>query len=676
MMNGGRGHHILLVDDEEVFLSSLSEGLRRRFPEMSFRTASDGEIALQELGKHPADLVITDLKMPRMDGFQLIAAMHSQHPDVPLIIMTAHSTELSEGKVMSAGALHCIDKPVDLSELARRIDELFSTGASLRGVSLAAFLQLLGLERKSGIVDVRGSQTRARLYLSGGQIIHAEDGQQSGLAAALRAVSLDDVEINFRPGAVPKVPTIDLSLTQLLLDSARLRDEEDRGGGGGGSGGGDNFDQAFSESFSDAFDEQLNALEMKDDSGRPMTGQIPRLPRSSTGTSPPIFAGPISGPIAATISGTISAPGSGLTPPGGSVGAMFEEASVASAMEDPFAVSSGVPATMTSVSTSVSRSGFTATIVSPPPGLAAAAQAGTMTTAMPAIAIPAPRGPRSSPSTAPPMGAMTTALPSASSAPVAPMSSSGSAPSALLASPFASLPQPSPFGAPLASAAPNAPMTNPGTSPFASAAPNTQMTNPGTSPIYTPFSTQSSTTTPLPRATPRTSPPPPPSARSAPPGALVSSATVPLSAEANVSDAVVTCLRKIAEISGVLGAAFIDFQNGETLGSVTRDMVFDTIAVARANVEVVRAKLALLSSLGIRDTIQDIVITTRSHYHVLCLSERRPRQFVFVALSREHSTLALARFLIEEAIEGSAPSSSGSAGSSGGSSVGASYSAH
>ena len=227
MMHGGRGHNILLVDDEEIFLSSLFDGLRRRFPDMTFRTAHNGEAALATLDQHPVDLVITDLKMPKMDGFQLIAAMHSQYPAIPLLIMTAHSTELSEGRAMASGALHCIDKPVDLAELSRRIDELFSTGAiaSLRGVSLPAFLQLLGLEKKSGIVDVQGEGVRGRLYLSGGQIIHADNGSLTGLPAALRTVCLEDVAIHFRPGAVPKTPTIDLPLTQILLDAARQNDE-------------------------------------------------------------------------------------------------------------------------------------------------------------------------------------------------------------------------------------------------------------------------------------------------------------------------------------------------------------------------------------------------------------------------------------------------------------------
>jgi CheY-like chemotaxis protein len=70
MAHGSRGHQVLLVDDEEIFLSSLFEGLCRRFPDVTFRTAHDGHAALDQLGKHSVDLVITDLKMPRMDGFR------------------------------------------------------------------------------------------------------------------------------------------------------------------------------------------------------------------------------------------------------------------------------------------------------------------------------------------------------------------------------------------------------------------------------------------------------------------------------------------------------------------------------------------------------------------------------------------------------------------------------
>ena len=558
MMHGGRGHNILLVDDEEIFLSSLFDGLRRRFPDMTFRTAHNGEAALATLDQHPVDLVITDLKMPKMDGFQLIAAMHSQYPAIPLLIMTAHSTELSEGRAMASGALHCIDKPVDLAELSRRIDELFSTGAiaSLRGVSLPAFLQLLGLEKKSGIVDVQGEGVRGRLYLSGGQIIHADNGSLTGLPAALRTVCLEDVAIHFRPGAVPKTPTIDLPLTQILLDAARQNDEGVRDAT-------EDFDDlAFSESFSDAFDEQLGKLE-----------------------SPPA-----SGEDAASLRSTPQTE------------AVTAKTAAVSAAPEPIADE-----------------------IPPLPGILVPSGA-------PSWKITPPSSPEVRPVARPDI-------------PSVPLRHA----------------RPGPTGSPM--------RTSDSSGPVISGTINSPAILPVTTPISTP---RLSTALPIPRpqsalsASARAAVLTPPGGRPAlprPPSVRPRSPTDPVvadSAEVNVSDAVASCLRKIAEIGGVLGAAFIDFHSGETLGAITRSAAFATVASARANLEMVRAKIALMSTLGLVDTIEDIVITTRTQYHLVCMNERRPRQFVFVALAREDATLALARFLIDEAVESASAGSAAS----------------
>lgn len=627
MANASRGHEVLLVDDEEIFLSSLFEGLCRRFPDMKFRTAHDGEAALDELGKHPVDLVITDLKMPRMDGFQLIAAMHTKYPRIPLLIMTAHSTELSVGKAMASGALHCIDKPVDLSELARRIDELFSTGAiaTLRGVSLAAFLQLLGLERKSGIVDVQGQGTRSRLFLSSGQVIHADDGVHSGLEAALRTVALEDVEIQFRPGAVPKTPTIELSLTQLLLDAARMRDEGERNAAS-------DLELAFSESFSDAFDERLAELETKDEP-EPAASAAPALPASA------------SVPVASAVSASVSAPAASTagTAPVAVASPLTGTAPVAAA--SPLPGTAPVSASVgTSVGTSVAIPGSTPAAPSAAPVAVvppAPAGAPARSTALPI--------PRARPSTAPPLRAATGGGPAAATTGVLPAqptttrmiglrSSGGSAGS--VTRPLTSVGS-SAIQAPLASGSSHVPAAPRGASSNA-AAPRTPLAGTVTAPISAPIGVPAEPAAPSASAsTPATA------ATAAPPPAP----PTPHATTANVSDAVASSLRKVAEISGVLGAAFVDFTSGEVLGAVTREREFDTMTMARGNVDVVRAEIALLESLGGRDAIEDIVITTREQYQVLCMNERRPRQFLFVAMSRDHATLALARFLIDEAVQ-------------------------
>lgn len=601
MMHAGRGHNILLVDDEEIFLSSLFDGLRRRFPDFTFRTANNGQAALEQLDRQQADLVITDLKMPKMDGFQLIAAMHSQYPAIPLLIMTAHSTELSEGRAMASGALHCIDKPVDLAELSRRIDELFSTGAiaSLRGVSLAAFLQLLGLEKKSGIVDVQGEGVRARLYLAGGQVVHADNGRYTGLQAALHTVGLEDVEIHFRPGAVPKTPTIDLPLTQLLLDSARLRDEGERDAI-------QDLDLAFSESFSDAFDEQIDRLD-GDSSTDAELEEV--LITAEPGDPAHEFVDPFAEAALlaeagrewtsderfgqATVSGDIQPSPRDTTKQVAIEPSVDVDWDAVPEDSRPALETGGPPSTgkakdRASGAGRGPRRNQANRLIAPPVADGAAGSAASATKDEPAASAEASE--RSAAS-----GRAASALP----IPRAYRSLPAAARAAVLTPPIGRPAMPRPPG-----------MLGGGPVPSVAVG-----------------------------GRPRTPTP----------------AVPTYSVDANVSDSVAVCLRKIGEIGGILGAAFIDYQSGETLGSITREAGFDTIGTARDSIDMVRTKLALIAGLGLDDRIEDIVITTRRQYHVVAMNPRRPRQFIFVALTRDQATLALARFLIDEALQNSSP---------------------
>src|SRR5690242_4692863 len=81
---------ILLVDDDPDLLKLIS--LRLSSAGYRVRTADSGESALAGLAVARPAAVITDLRMPGIDGLQLFAAIHRQHPALPVIILTAHGT--------------------------------------------------------------------------------------------------------------------------------------------------------------------------------------------------------------------------------------------------------------------------------------------------------------------------------------------------------------------------------------------------------------------------------------------------------------------------------------------------------------------------------------------------------------------------------------------------------
>src|SRR5213593_1150085 len=106
---------VLVVDDEMSLRKVLAATLQREGYEVQL--ASDGEEAIAALDRDGADVVVTDLVMPRMDGLTLLRKVVARHPDVPVIVVTAHGKVDSAVEAMKAGAFDFVTKPFEHSEL-------------------------------------------------------------------------------------------------------------------------------------------------------------------------------------------------------------------------------------------------------------------------------------------------------------------------------------------------------------------------------------------------------------------------------------------------------------------------------------------------------------------------------------------------------------------------------
>jgi len=107
---------VLVVDDEANLRKVLGALLRSEGYEVSL--AADGEMGLNEFKKNGADIVVTDLVMPKFGGMELLKAINDLAPDVPVIIVTAHGTVDSAVEAIKRGAFDYITKPYDKDELA------------------------------------------------------------------------------------------------------------------------------------------------------------------------------------------------------------------------------------------------------------------------------------------------------------------------------------------------------------------------------------------------------------------------------------------------------------------------------------------------------------------------------------------------------------------------------
>ncbi|MFA6499375.1 MAG: response regulator [Desulfurivibrionaceae bacterium] len=218
---------VLVVDDDHGFLLSLQAMCRERVDIFEVVTAGNGKEALAVLASQPIHLVVTDLKMPEMDGFELVSQMSRLKNSVPVIVMTAFGTPEMEDRLMDLGAFQYIEKPVDFELLLQKIKDGLAAGAKghVSGVSLSSFLQLLELDRKTCTIMARAGTRIGLLFFKNGSLINAYAEPLTGLDAAFEIISWDQAEIEIHNFCRNRKQTIDAPLGFILIEGARMSDE-------------------------------------------------------------------------------------------------------------------------------------------------------------------------------------------------------------------------------------------------------------------------------------------------------------------------------------------------------------------------------------------------------------------------------------------------------------------
>lgn len=115
--------HVLIIDDEVEFAEALAERLELRG--YSPKTADSGRGGLEALGVALPDVILLDLKMPDMSGFDVLVEVKKKHPAIEVIMLTGHGGASSGIDSMERGAFDFIMKPVDLGELIEKIKQAY-----------------------------------------------------------------------------------------------------------------------------------------------------------------------------------------------------------------------------------------------------------------------------------------------------------------------------------------------------------------------------------------------------------------------------------------------------------------------------------------------------------------------------------------------------------------------
>jgi CheY-like chemotaxis protein len=221
---------ILVVEDDKLLLNSMLQAIATISPTYCLFSAENGIQALDVLEMHTIRLLVTDLNMPEMDGFELLAQVIKNFPDIPVVVTTGHSIPDEQKAFFEQGALDILFKPFPMKKLlgavTRRLEKQID-GGMLNNVSPEMFLQLIDMERKTCTVRVhQGEQGQMGvLFFRRGRLLDARMNELRGKAATLEIFSWDHITLSIENNCPVQELKINQTLNGLILEAARLKDE-------------------------------------------------------------------------------------------------------------------------------------------------------------------------------------------------------------------------------------------------------------------------------------------------------------------------------------------------------------------------------------------------------------------------------------------------------------------
>ncbi len=254
---------ILIVDDDPWILRMVSTLLEKRG--YAIFTASDGEEALHRAEEVKPDLIVTDVMMPKMDGWELVRNLRAR-PHlalVPVLFLTALNGEDDRIRGFRLGADDFLPKPFRFEELDLRVQNGLkkrqatqqkaaevaqapvaaasapgrSAGiqGNLEQLGLSSLLVMVEMERKSGVLRLERQGVTGRIFAREGRVIaarldgdRAPEASRKGAACVYHLLTWSDGRFDFSGVEVEMEDEVQSSTTHLLMEGARLIDEQNR----------------------------------------------------------------------------------------------------------------------------------------------------------------------------------------------------------------------------------------------------------------------------------------------------------------------------------------------------------------------------------------------------------------------------------------------------------------
>ena len=236
---------LLLVDADPRSVRVLEVSLKKAG--YSVTTAADGQDALAKLDLSTPDLVLTDTRLPKLDGYALVRKL-KEKPEwagIPVVFLTSQKSVEDKIRGLELGVEDYLTKPIFVRELLARVNLLLARrtqeniasqnkalagrqtrfSGSISDMAVVDLLQTFEVSRKSGVVHLRSGTQEAHIYFREGKVVDADLGRLRGEEAIYRALIWNEAQFEVEFCAVKNDDVMNTSTQGILMEGMRRVDE-------------------------------------------------------------------------------------------------------------------------------------------------------------------------------------------------------------------------------------------------------------------------------------------------------------------------------------------------------------------------------------------------------------------------------------------------------------------
>jgi CheY-like chemotaxis protein len=223
-------NRVLVVEDEETLTWSMTKTLAKDKGRYELIITNSGKEALTVLKKNPIDVVVTDIKMPDINGLDLLSWIREKYPSTKVIIMTAYGSAEVQKEATRRGSFYYIEKPFEISDIRTLILKALEEKrggfiGQIVDLHLVDIIQMSCLGMFTMSLTVSQGNEKGFIYFQNGEITHAEVRDVEGKEALYTILEWNEGRFNSQMGVVPSKKTIMDRWEHLLMEGMRRRDE-------------------------------------------------------------------------------------------------------------------------------------------------------------------------------------------------------------------------------------------------------------------------------------------------------------------------------------------------------------------------------------------------------------------------------------------------------------------